>query len=78
MLSEELSINRIDLWPQIYVRNINGCFEYMLDIAAGCFLIEEAGGKYRYEYLKEGNPHGGVKCVASTKEIFEELCAFLF
>jgi myo-inositol-1(or 4)-monophosphatase len=48
------------------------------DIAAGCLLIEEAGGNYRYELLENNNPRGGVKCVASTKEIFEELCAFVF
>ena len=48
------------------------------DIAAGCLLIEEAGGKYKYELLEEGNVRAGIRCVASTPDIFEELCEWVF
>lgn len=48
------------------------------DIAAGCLLLGEAGSRYRYEFREAGNVRGGVRCVASTRPIFEELCTFLF
>ena len=48
------------------------------DVAAGCLLIEEAGGKSRTELINERNPWAGVNCIASTKEIFEELSEFMF
>jgi len=48
------------------------------DVAAGCLLVEEAGGKCRYELLDSENPRKGVKCVASTAPIFDELCEFLW
>ena len=48
------------------------------DIAAGCFLAEEAGGKSRWEFLDANNPREGVRCVISTEKIFDELCEFVF
>lgn len=48
------------------------------DAAAGCALITEAGGVYRLELKEAETPYGGVKCVISTKEVFDELEAFLF
>jgi myo-inositol-1(or 4)-monophosphatase len=48
------------------------------DIAAGCVLMEEAGGQVKWEWKDPKNPRGGVRAVLSTKEIFEELCDFLF
>ncbi|PIR53098.1 hypothetical protein COU76_03175 [Candidatus Peregrinibacteria bacterium CG10_big_fil_rev_8_21_14_0_10_49_10] len=48
------------------------------DIAAGCLLLQEAGGKYRYEFLEPENKRSGLLAVASTAPIFEELCDFVF
>lgn len=48
------------------------------DIAAGCLMLEEAGGKYRYEHLEPGNERSGLLAVASTEPIFDELCTFVF
>lgn len=48
------------------------------DVAAGCLMVEEAGGRFRYEHLEPGNPRSGLLCVASTAPIFEDLCAFVF
>ena len=48
------------------------------DIAAGCLIIEEAGGKYRYEFMTEGDVRSGLLCVVSTEPIFDELCEFVF
>jgi len=51
---------------------------HLWDVAPGCLLIEEAGGKSRTELMDPENPRGGVRCVASTATIFDELCAFVF
>jgi myo-inositol-1(or 4)-monophosphatase len=48
------------------------------DVAAGCLMLEEVGGKYRYEHQEEGNKRSGLLCVASTAPIFDELCEFVF
>lgn len=48
------------------------------DVAAGCLMVEEMGGKYRYEHLQPGNNRSGLLCVASTEKIFDELCDFVF
>lgn len=48
------------------------------DIAAAILLIEEAGGKVRWEPKDPKDIRKEVRCVASTAPIFEELCAFLF
>lgn len=48
------------------------------DVAAGCLMVEEMGGKYRYEHLEPGNNRSGLLCVASTEKIFDELCEFVF
>lgn len=48
------------------------------DIAPGCLMIEEAGGKSRIEFRDLSDPRKGVRCVASTTPIFKELCNFLF
>ena len=43
------------------------------DIAPGCLLIAEAGGKYCYTYKDHSDPRKGVTCVACTTPIFAEL-----
>ena len=48
------------------------------DIAAGCVLLAEAGGKYCYTFKEHVDPAKGVLCVASTAPIFGELHNFLF
>ncbi|PIQ76026.1 hypothetical protein COU78_03630 [Candidatus Peregrinibacteria bacterium CG10_big_fil_rev_8_21_14_0_10_49_24] len=48
------------------------------DVAAGCLMVKEMGGKYRYEHLEPGNNRSGLLCVASTEKIFDELCDFIF
>ncbi len=48
------------------------------DLAAGLVILEEAGGKYRYELEEPANPRGGVLCAASITPIFDELCDFVF
>ena len=48
------------------------------DTAAGCLMIEEAGGLSRTELKERGNDRSGVLCVATTKEIFEEVERFVF
>ncbi|HLD33002.1 MAG TPA: inositol monophosphatase [Candidatus Peribacteraceae bacterium] len=48
------------------------------DIAAGFLMMEEAGGKYRYEFLEPKNKRSGLLAVASTAPIFDELCSFVF
>lgn len=48
------------------------------DIAAAALLIEEAGGKVRWEPKDPKDIRKEVCCVASTAPIFGELCAFLF
>lgn len=48
------------------------------DVAAGCLLIEEAGGLSRTEFKDPADPRKGVRCVASTKPIFDDLCDFVW
>ncbi len=48
------------------------------DIAAGCLMLQEAGGQYRFEHVEPGNNRSSVKAVLSTKEIFAELEKFVF
>mgnify|MGYP001585652235 CR=1 FL=1 len=48
------------------------------DFAAAALLIEEAGGKVRWESKDPKDIRSKVRCVASTAPIFKELCAFLF
>jgi myo-inositol-1(or 4)-monophosphatase len=48
------------------------------DTAAGCLMIEEAGGKSRTELKEKDDDRSGVLCAASTKEIFEEIEEFVF
>lgn len=43
------------------------------DLACGFLLVEEAGGKMRYEAKEPGNPKGGYICAASTAPIFDDL-----
>ncbi|MDO8468517.1 MAG: inositol monophosphatase [Candidatus Peribacter sp.] len=61
-------------------RNDGVFFEgvHLWDVAPACLLIEEAGGRSRTELMDPKNPRGGVRCVASTQPIFEELCRFVF
>ncbi|MDD5041174.1 MAG: hypothetical protein PHX87_02790 [Candidatus Peribacteraceae bacterium] len=61
-------------------RNDGVFFEgvHLWDIAPAGLLIEEAGGKSRTELMDPENPRGGVRCVASTAPIFDELCRFVF
>ena len=46
------------------------------DIAAGCLLISEAGGKHQIE-LDKKDPRRVRRCTASTEPIFDELCNFI-
>ena len=48
------------------------------DVAAGCLMVEEAGGKSRTELKEKGNLRSGVLCAATTKNIFEEVERFVF
>jgi len=48
------------------------------DLAAGCMMIEEAGGKSKYELLDPDDERSGLLCAVSTKPIFNELCDFVF
>jgi myo-inositol-1(or 4)-monophosphatase len=48
------------------------------DTAAGCLMIEEAGGLSRTELKEAGNDRSSVLCAASTKEIFAEIEEFVF
>lgn len=61
-------------------RNDGVFFEgvHLWDVAPASLLIEEAGGQSRTELMDSNNPRGGVRCVASTQPIFEELCRFVF
>ncbi len=61
-------------------RNDGVFFEgvHLWDVAPACLLIEEAGGRSRTELMDPNNPRGGVRCVASTEPIFDELCTFVF
>jgi myo-inositol-1(or 4)-monophosphatase len=60
-------------------RNDGAFFEHVgfWDVAAGCLMISEAGGKHRIE-LDQKDPRKVAKCVASTPKIFDELCDFLW
>ena len=48
------------------------------DVAAGCLMIEEAGGKARTALEEPGNDRCGVLCAATTKEIFDAVETFVF
>lgn len=48
------------------------------DIASGCLLTAEAGGKARWEFVDPKDPRKGVHCVATTKEIFPEVEGLIF
>lgn len=48
------------------------------DVVPGFLLVEEAGGSARMESNDPANPRGGVRGVASTKPIFDELCRFVW
>ncbi|OIO54671.1 hypothetical protein AUJ46_02510 [Candidatus Peregrinibacteria bacterium CG1_02_54_53] len=48
------------------------------DVAPGCLMVKEAGGKSRTELADPQDPRGRVRCVASTQPIFDELCRFVF
>ncbi len=48
------------------------------DIAPGCLLIQEAGGKARWEFVDPTNPRKGVDCSAATKEIYGEVEKLIF
>ncbi len=66
---------------EILKRGNDGVFfdgVHLWDIAPGCLMVEEAGGKSRIELMDPQNPRGGVRCVASTAPIFDELCEFVF
>ena len=43
------------------------------DVAPGCFLTEEAGGKSWYELVEPDNLTGGTRHIASTPPIFDEI-----
>lgn len=51
---------------------------HLWDVAAGCLLIEEAGGRAAIRLKDEKNPRGSIVAVASTQPIFEELHRVVF
>jgi len=48
------------------------------DIAAGCFMLEELGGRYEAMFQEVGNPRSGMLVAASTLPIFDELRRIVF
>jgi len=70
----------VEMAEVIKGRNDGVFFEgvHLWDVAPACLLINEAGGKSRTELMDPKNPRGGVRCVASTTPIFDELCDFVF
>lgn len=48
------------------------------DIAAGCMMMEELGGKSLYEFSEPENPRSGLLAVSSTAPIFDELKRLIF
>ena len=64
------------------LRGLNdGCFfdgPRLWDIAAGCMLVEEAGGRSEYKLKDPKNIRSGVICASSTAPIFDELREFVF
>lgn len=48
------------------------------DVAAGFLMLEEAGGKFRYEWMDPENQRGGIIGVGATAPIFTEICSFAF
>lgn len=58
----------------------DGCFFEgirLWDVAAGCFLVEEAGGRSEYSFIEPGNIRGGLIVVSATEPIFDELKKFV-
>lgn len=51
---------------------------HLWDVAAGCLLVEEAGGKARMELVDPSDLRGKTRCVASTPVLFDELCDITF
>jgi fructose-1,6-bisphosphatase/inositol monophosphatase family enzyme len=51
---------------------------HLWDVAAGCLLVEEAGGKARMELVDPADIRGKTRCVASTGKIFDELSGYAF
>lgn len=51
---------------------------HLWDVAAGCLLVQEAGGKAETHLLDPNNARGGVVCVASTQPIYDPLHRFVF
>ncbi|MCF7844728.1 MAG: hypothetical protein K9M03_02775 [Kiritimatiellales bacterium] len=64
------------------LRGLNdGCFfdgPRLWDVAAGCMMVEEAGGKSEYILKDPNNVRSGVICASSTAPIFDELREFVF
>lgn len=48
------------------------------DLAAGCLMIEEAGGKAHYELEDPEDSRSGLLCAAATTPIYDELHQFVF
>jgi len=48
------------------------------DVAAGCLMVEEAGGRSKTALKDPDDPRSGVLCAATTNEIFEEVEEFVF
>lgn len=73
--------NALQEFGEILLGRNDGAFFYgprLWDVAAGCLLVEEAGGKARYELKDKNDQRGPVLCVAATKPIFRELEKFVF
>lgn len=68
-------------FSEVLLGHNDGCFFdgiRLWDVAAGCMMIEEMGGKSRCAFQEPGNVRGGLLVVASTAPIFDALCAFVF
>lgn len=48
------------------------------DIAAGCFMLEELGGRFEAVFQEIDNPRSGMLVAASTAPIFDELRRIVF
>lgn len=48
------------------------------DVAAGCLMVEELGGRSRAVFQEPGNPKGGMLVVVSTAPIFDDLERIVF
>jgi myo-inositol-1(or 4)-monophosphatase len=71
----------VDEFAQMLLGRNDGCFFdgiRLWDVAAGCLMVEELGGKSKYTFKEPGNPRGGLLVVSSTAPIYDELHDFVY